>query len=68
MLQGVSKLNFSYNNLRDIGESLQYITTLAELCLTGNMIRELHNWNLKLGNIKKLFLCKNKITSVQGNI
>ncbi|KAK6748333.1 hypothetical protein RB195_001137 [Necator americanus] len=66
VLGGVQKLNFSHNNVTDIGPYLQHLTCLTELDLSSNGISSVQQWNEVLGNVKKIILANNAIKDVTG--
>ncbi|EYC26153.1 hypothetical protein Y032_0011g1588 [Ancylostoma ceylanicum] len=66
LLGDVKKVNFSHNNILDIGPHLQHLTCLTELDLSSNGISSVQHWNELLGNLKKLILANNAIKDVSG--
>uniref|UniRef100_A0A8R1TV99 Dynein assembly factor 1, axonemal homolog n=1 Tax=Onchocerca volvulus TaxID=6282 RepID=A0A8R1TV99_ONCVO len=66
LLNLVWKMNLSHNLLTSIGNHLQHLTMLTELNLSYNAIENLDLWYTKLGNVKRLYLAGNKISSLNG--
>lgn len=59
-------MNLSHNLLTGIGDHLQHLTMLTELNLSHNAIEDLDMWYMKLGNVKRLYLAGNKISTLNG--
>ncbi|VBB32666.1 unnamed protein product [Acanthocheilonema viteae] len=66
LLNLVRKMNLSHNLLTNIGDHLQHLTMLTELNLSHNAIKDLDMWYTKLGNVKRLYLAGNKISTLNG--
>ncbi|KAF8375238.1 hypothetical protein PRIPAC_81667 [Pristionchus pacificus] len=65
-LPNVHSFIMTHNQLNDIGRYLVDLHSLTHIDLSNNQIKELKNWNEKLGNVKVLILAGNMISSLDG--
>ena len=64
----VKLLNLSYSNIQRIDESIEYLSNITELNLSGNQFTNLpNNFSIGLKNLTKLDLCNSKLTNLPNN-